>query len=98
MVTDFLAVPTDHTWSEAIHVQLDQLGSYRVVGSTREALEVLTHGWPVDGGDECILAIFTCREVLDGNRPVSDGRTSLVRALQEARLVWKVISVEDPAR
>ena len=93
-----MAVPTDELWSEAIHVQFDQPGDFRVVGSSGEALEVLTHSWPVDGGNECILAIFTCREVLDGNRPASDGRTSLIKALQEARLVWKVISIDDPTR
>jgi hypothetical protein len=59
---DLMTVPADGRWSEAIHLQLDQLGNYRGVGSSREALEVLTHSWPVDGGDKCILAIFPCRK------------------------------------
>ena len=88
---------TNGLWSEGIYVQLDQLGNHRVVGSTREALEVLMHSWPVDGGVECILAVLTCREVLDGNRPASDGRKSFIDALDEARLVWHIISVGDGA-
>ncbi|TAY61548.1 DUF982 domain-containing protein [Rhizobium ruizarguesonis] len=43
-----------------------------------------TDGWPVDDGEEYLIAIRACRDAIHGEVPSEDAREALIRAADEA--------------
>jgi hypothetical protein len=78
-----MALLTDGLWSEGIYMELGRLGEFRVVGSTREALNILFNRWPEKGGDAHRYAISICSAVLDGELPPDEARHAFILAVEE---------------
>ncbi|MBB2754276.1 UNVERIFIED_ORG: hypothetical protein GGI57_005011 [Rhizobium aethiopicum] len=57
---------------------------YKLVASLVQAAEMLTVGWPIDDGDEYLIAIRACRDAIRGEIPADDARAALIRAADEA--------------
>jgi hypothetical protein len=80
-----MALLTDGLWSEGIYMQLgNKLGDFRVVGSTREALNILLVKWPVEGGDAWRYAKDICQSVLRGDLPPDEARHAFILAVEES--------------
>jgi hypothetical protein len=65
-------------------MELGRLGEFRVVGSTREALNILVNRWHVTGGDAHRYAISICSAVLDGELPRDEARNAFILAAEES--------------
>ncbi|EJT03386.1 DUF982 domain-containing protein [Rhizobium sp. CCGE 510] len=57
---------------------------YKLVATLVEAAEMLTVGWPIDDGEEYLVAIIACRDAIHGEIPAQDARAALIRAADEA--------------
>ena len=57
---------------------------YKLVATLVQAAEMLTVGWPIDDGDEYLIAIRACRKAIHGEIPAEDARAALIRAADEA--------------
>ena len=57
---------------------------YKLVATLVQAAEMLTLGWPIDDGDEYLIAIRACRDAIHGEIPARDARAALIRAANEA--------------
>ena len=57
---------------------------YKLVASLVQAAEMLTVGWPIDDGDEYLIAIRACRAAIHGEISAQDARAALIRAADEA--------------
>ncbi|ACE89980.1 hypothetical protein AMC90_CH00937 [Rhizobium phaseoli] len=57
---------------------------YKLVATLVQAAEMLTVGWPIDDGDEYLIAIRACRMAIHGEIPAEDARAALIRAADEA--------------
>ncbi|RUM06650.1 DUF982 domain-containing protein [Rhizobium chutanense] len=57
---------------------------YKLVATLGQAAEMLTVGWPIDDGDEYLIAIRACRDAIHGEIPAQDARAALIRAADEA--------------
>jgi hypothetical protein len=79
-----MALLTDGIWSEGVYMELGKLGEFRVVGSTREAANILLNRWPVKGGDAHRYAILICYAVLDGELPPNEARHAFILAVEES--------------
>ncbi|PZM07568.1 DUF982 domain-containing protein [Rhizobium tubonense] len=79
-----MALLTDGLWSEGVYMELGKLGEFRVVGSTREAVNILIYRWPVKVGDAYRYAVSTCYAVLDGELPADDARQAFILAVEES--------------
>jgi hypothetical protein len=78
-----VALLTDGLWSQGIYMGIGKLGEFRVVGSTREALNILFNRWPVKGGDAHRYAISICSAVLDGEVPPDEARNAFILSVEE---------------
>jgi uncharacterized protein DUF982 len=100
-----MALLTDGLWSEGIYMQLGNHGEFRVVGSTREALNILFNRWPVKSGDSR-YAISICSAVLDGELPPDEARHAFILAVEESgRFISEkvpknlvLVTLTDPSR
>ncbi|PZM15581.1 DUF982 domain-containing protein [Rhizobium tubonense] len=79
-----MALVTDKIWSDGVYMELGKHGEYRVVGSTREAQDILLYRWPAQGGDAFRYALETCASVLNDQLPPDEARHALVLAAEEA--------------
>lgn len=57
---------------------------YKLVATLFQAAEMLTVGWPIDDGEEYLIAIRACRNAIHGEIPAQDARAALIRAADEA--------------
>ncbi|ANP90427.1 MULTISPECIES: DUF982 domain-containing protein [Rhizobium] len=57
---------------------------YKLVATLFQAAEMLTVSWPIDDGEEYLLAIRACRHAIHGEIPAQDARAALIRAADEA--------------
>ncbi|MEI1248204.1 DUF982 domain-containing protein [Rhizobium aouanii] len=64
---------------------------YKLVETLCQAAEMLTVGWPIDDGEEYLIAIRACRNAIHGEIPAEDARAALIRAADEAGI--RVITV-----
>jgi len=71
-------------WLEPVVLELDGIGTYRVVRNTREAAQCLLEKWPVREGAAYQAAIRTCRGVLRGEQPMDYARQDFIAAAVEA--------------
>lgn len=56
----------------------------KVVRTAREAAEVLLEEWPVDEGEEFLVAVKTCLDVITGKIEPEKLHEAIVRAAYEA--------------
>ncbi|ASR10849.1 MULTISPECIES: DUF982 domain-containing protein [Rhizobium] len=75
-----------HTSGEFTPLMLVVSGSekYKLVATLFQAAEMLTASWPVDDGEEYLIAIRACRNAIHGEIPAQDARAALIRAADEA--------------
>jgi hypothetical protein len=71
-------------WQEPVVLELNGVGHYFTVRSTRQAAEVLLEKWPVREGEAYKAAICMCRHVLNGEQPVDYARQDFIAAAVEA--------------
>jgi hypothetical protein len=71
-------------WQDPVVLELDGIGSYRVIRNTREAAQCLLDKWPVHDGTAYEAAIQTCRHVLRGEQPMDYARQDFIAAAFEA--------------
>jgi hypothetical protein len=57
---------------------------YRLVKSLGDAAEALFASWPLDDGEEYLVAVKTCLEALHGTTSPAEARSALIRAAEEA--------------
>ncbi|MBB4274287.1 hypothetical protein GGE12_002042 [Rhizobium mongolense] len=57
---------------------------YRLVKSVGDAAEALFASWPLDDGEEYLVAVKTCLEALHGTASPAEARSALIRAAEEA--------------
>ncbi|MGO7540596.1 DUF982 domain-containing protein [Rhizobium ruizarguesonis] len=57
---------------------------YKLVATLGQAAEMLMDGWPVDDGEEYLIAIRACRDAIHGEVPSEDAREALIHAADEA--------------
>lgn len=81
-----MALVQDKTWSEGVYVEVGALGSYMVVTSTRQALNILKERWPVHSGDRYQSAVRLCGTVLKGKVPADSAREMFLEAADEANV------------
>ncbi|WP_375165846.1 DUF982 domain-containing protein [Chelativorans sp.] len=75
-------------WSEPVAVRLGPTGGIMdAVDSTLEAVQVLIHQWPVQGGPLHRQALAVCFDVLDGSTDVAAARQAFVAAAEEAGIL-----------
>ncbi|WP_426230986.1 DUF982 domain-containing protein [Pararhizobium sp. DWP3-4] len=74
----------EKSWLEPVVLELDGIGSYRMVRNTSEAAQCLLGRWPVQDGSAYQAAIQTCRCVLRGEQPVDYARQDFIAAAVEA--------------
>jgi hypothetical protein len=79
-----MALASDKIWSEGVYMQPGKLGEYRVVGSTREAQDILLYRWSVQGGEAFRHALEICASVLNDQRLADEARHAFVLAAEEA--------------
>jgi hypothetical protein len=79
-----MALVSDKIWSEGVYMELGKLGEYRVVGSTREAQDILLYRWPAQGGEAFRHALDVCASVLNDQQPADDARRAFLLAAEEA--------------
>ncbi|MGO7091757.1 DUF982 domain-containing protein [Rhizobium leguminosarum] len=75
-----------HTSAEFTPLMLVVSGSekYKLVATLFQAAEMLTASWPIDDGEEYLIAIRACRSAIHGEIPAQDARAALIRAADEA--------------
>ncbi|MGR9194579.1 DUF982 domain-containing protein [Rhizobium leguminosarum] len=56
----------------------------KVIGTAREAAQLLLKEWPIDDGEEFFTAVRTCLEVLTGDTDPEKLHEAIVRAAYEA--------------
>lgn len=71
-------------WQEPVVLELDGIGSYRVIRNTREAAQCLRERWPVYDGSAYKAAVQMCQHVLRGEQPVAYARQDFLAAAVEA--------------
>jgi hypothetical protein len=81
-----MTLVSDKNWSEGVYMELGKLGEYRVVGSTREAQDILLYRWPAQGGEAFRKALDVCASVLNDQRPADDARRAFLLAAAEAAI------------
>jgi hypothetical protein len=81
-----MALISDKIWSRCVYLTLGKHDAYRIVCSTKNAENILTHKWPVENGAEHRKALDVCAEVIKGNLPPDEARHAFVLAAKEARL------------
>ncbi|MDU0361551.1 DUF982 domain-containing protein [Rhizobium sp. 25PS6] len=57
---------------------------YKLVATLCQAAEMLMVSWPIDDGEEYLIAIRACRNAIHGEIPAEDARAALIRAADEA--------------
>ncbi|MBB3138414.1 hypothetical protein FHS26_006192 [Rhizobium pisi] len=57
---------------------------YKLVATLWDAAQLLTACWPIDDGDEYLIAIRACRDAIHGDISAEDAREALIRAADEA--------------
>jgi hypothetical protein len=78
---------SDKMWSRCVYLTLGKHDAYRIVCSTKNAENILTHKWPVENaGAERRKAMDVCAEVMKGNLPADEARQAFILAAKEARL------------
>lgn len=75
---------SEEWWKEPVVLELEGIGDYRAIRSTREAAEVLLDKWPTHEGDAYKAAIRMCRYVLRGEQPEDYARQDFIAAAIEA--------------
>ncbi len=70
-----------------VTLELDQVGKYRRIRTTKEAAECLMTVWPLNRGDRHRDAVETCLKVLEGYRSTADAREALVAAARESEVL-----------
>ncbi|MGO7897936.1 DUF982 domain-containing protein [Rhizobium ruizarguesonis] len=75
-----------HTSGEFAPLMLVVSGpeKYKLVATLGQAAEMLMDGWPVDDGEEYLIAIRACRDAIHGEVPSEDAREALIHAADEA--------------
>ncbi|MGO7367463.1 DUF982 domain-containing protein [Rhizobium ruizarguesonis] len=75
-----------HTSGEFAPLMLVVSGpeKYKLVATLGQAAEILMDGWPVDDGEEYLIAIRACRDAIHGEVPSEDAREALIHAADEA--------------
>ena len=75
-----------HTSAQFTPLMLVVSGSekYKLVATLFQAAEMLTVSWPIDDGEEYLIAIRACRNAIHGEIPAQDARAALIRAADEA--------------
>jgi len=71
-------------WSKPITFETPNLGQYRTIVSTQEAVRALVNDWPLQKGRQLKAARKTCAAVLDGKKPPSEARNAFIAAAVEA--------------
>jgi hypothetical protein len=71
-----MALLTDGLWCKRLYLELGNLGEFRVVGSTREAVNIPINRWSVKSGDALRNGISICSAVLDGEESPDEGTPS----------------------
>jgi hypothetical protein len=79
-----MALVEDKIWSEGLYVEMEKLGSFMVVTSTRQALDILKDRWPVHDGERYKSAVKLCGTVLKGKAPPDRAREMFIEAAEEA--------------
>jgi len=57
---------------------------YKLVATLWDAAQLLTACWPIDDGDEYLIAIRACRDAIHGDISAEDAREALIRAADDA--------------
>ncbi len=70
-----------------VTLELGQIGRYRRIDNTREAVECLMTVWPLNRGARHRDAVETCLKVLDGHRSTADARRALIEAAIESEVL-----------
>jgi hypothetical protein len=75
-----------HTTEEFTPLMLVVNGpeKYKLVATLWDAAQLLTACWPIDDGDEYLIAIRKCRDAIHGDIPAEDVREAFIRAAKEA--------------
>lgn len=81
-----MALISDKIWSRGVYLTLDKPDAYRIVCSTKNAENILTHKWPVESGAEQRQALDVCAEVMKGNLAADEARHAFILAAREAGL------------
>lgn len=61
----------------------NEVASHRIE-TIRDAAEALLHHWPIDDGEEYLMAIHACVDAIHGRIEPDAVRDALVRAAEEA--------------
>lgn len=61
-----------------------RVGKIQACRDPFQAAEMLTVSWPIDDGEEYLIAIRACRNAIHGEIPAQDARAALIRAADEA--------------
>ncbi|CDM62424.1 MULTISPECIES: DUF982 domain-containing protein [Rhizobium] len=57
---------------------------YRLVRSIGDAADALIRAWPIDDGEDYVVAVRACLDALHGKISARDAREALIRAAEEA--------------
>lgn len=57
---------------------------YRLVRSLGDAADALIRAWPIDDGEDYVVAVRACLDALHGKISERDAREALIRAAEEA--------------
>jgi len=73
-------------WDKTVELELGEVGGYRAVKSTREAVEFLMLRWPQKDGRAFAAAKRTCIQALDGKVKTEKARRAFIKAAEEAHI------------
>jgi hypothetical protein len=71
-------------WNVPLEVELEAVGSYRVISNTEQAAEALVYRWPVQSGARWLRAMQKCLDTLEGKANAEDARKAFIGAAAEA--------------
>ncbi|WP_431323458.1 DUF982 domain-containing protein [Rhizobium sp. YTU87027] len=57
---------------------------YRLITSLGDVAEALIAAWPIDDGEDYVVAVKACLDAIHGNASPQDARAALISAAREA--------------
>ena len=87
----------DTRWDTPLLIACPRSGEVYTVATTRDALNLLTTGWPVAKGRSFVAAKEACEAVMTGSATPEDARLAFLAAADDAKIAYEFIAVATPS-